>query len=252
MNKLWVFGDSFSHGHGFNDSDPFYESTLPDTTDKRYWCEIVADELNLELHNYSNVGASNDYILDKLLENADKIEKSDYVVIQAAYYSRFDVPHNSSFSFLHTIVRYGDSRHIKVNLIGDDDMTEHKHETLVDFAVYFASLPAYEHRQLNRFEKLIGLLKTKNIAFWCLRTPNSPNIKEIQIIKNPYFIKFDKTHIGAEDSYKHYKATITDETNGKIQDGHIGVLGQQVMAMEVLNKFNYSYADKRNNKTLYL
>ena len=248
MNKLWIFGDSFSHGHGFNDSDPFYELTLSDNTDKRYWGEIVADELNLELHNCANVGASNDYILDKLLENADKIEESDYVVIQAAYYSRFDVPHKSSFNFLHTIVRYGDSRHIKVNLIGDDDMTDHKHETLVDFAVYFASLPAYEHRQLNRFEKLIGLLKTKNIAFWCLKTPNSSDIGEIAIIKKPYFITFDETYIGAEDSYTHYKATITDETDGKIQDGHIGVLGQQVMAMEVLKKFNHSYMDWRKIK----
>jgi len=246
MNKLWIFGDSFSHGHGFNDSDPFYESTLPDNIDKRYWCEIVANELGLELHNYANVGASNDYILDRILENAHKIDENDYVVIQAAYYSRFDVPHKTSFNFLHTIVRYGDSRHIKVNLIGDDDMTDHKHETLVDFAVYFANLPAYEHRQLNRFEKLIGLLKSKNIAFWCLRTPNSPNINEIEIIKKSYFIKFDGKYIGAEDSYNDYKATIASETDGKIQDGHIGVLGQQVMAMEVLKKFNKKYEDRRS------
>jgi hypothetical protein len=99
MNKLCIFGDSFSHGHGFNDSDPFYEVTLSDDIDKRYWCEIVADELNLELHNHANVGASNDYILDTILNNADKIGENDYVVIQAAYYSRFDVPHKSSFSF---------------------------------------------------------------------------------------------------------------------------------------------------------
>jgi hypothetical protein len=30
-----------------------------------------------------------------------------------------------------------------------------------------------------------------------------------------------------------------------MQDGHIGVLGQQVMAMEVLKKFNKTYNDKR-------
>jgi hypothetical protein len=124
-------------------------------------------------------------------------------------------------------------------------MTDHKHETLVDFAVYFAGLPAYEHRQLNRFEKLIGLLKTKNIAFWCLRTPSSSDIDQIQLIKKPYFIKFDEKYIGAEDSYKNYKATMTDESGGKIQDGHIGVLGQQVMAMETLKKFNKTYDDRR-------
>jgi hypothetical protein len=116
---------------------------------------------------------------------------------------------------------------------------------LVDFAVYFAGLPAYEHRQLNRFEKLINLLKTKNIAFWCLKSPLSPNIHEIEILKKPYFIKFDNKYIGAEDSYRNYKATIADESGGKIQDGHIGVLGQQVMAMEVLKKFNRVYSDKR-------
>jgi hypothetical protein len=245
MNKLWIFGDSFSHGHGFNDSDPFYEVTLPDNIDKRYWGEIVADELKLELHNESKVGASNDYILDSILNTASQISKDDYVVIQSAYFSRFDVPHKSSFSFLHTIVRYGDSRHIKVNLIGDDDMTDHKHETLVDFAVYFADLPAYEHRQLNRFEKLIDLLPTKNVAFWCLKKPNSPDIEQINIIKKPYFIMFDDQYVGAESSYLYYKATMTQESNGKVQDGHIGQLGQQIMAMETLKKFNVIYADRR-------
>jgi hypothetical protein len=245
MNKLWIFGDSFSHGHGFNDSDPFYEVTLPDSIDKRYWGEIIADELNLELVNCAQVGASNDHILDSILNKASEISENDYVVIQAAYYSRFDIPHKSSFSFLHTIVRYGDSRHIKVNLIGDDDMTDAKYETLVDFAVYFADLPAFEHRQLNRFEKLISLLKTKNVAFWCLKKPNSPNIDQIEIIKKPYFIKFDDKFIGAEDSYDTYKARISDESNGASTDGHIGVLGQQVMAMEILKKFNKRYDDRR-------
>jgi hypothetical protein len=38
---------------------------------------------------------------------------------------------------------------------------------------------------------------------------------------------------------------MTDESGGKIQDGHIGVLGQQVMAMETLKKFNKTYDDRR-------
>ena len=244
MNRLWIFGDSFSHGHGFNDEDPFYESTLSEDVDKRYWGEIVADELGLELINFARVGASNDYILDAILDNASNIKENDYVVIQAAYYSRFDIPHITSFNFLHTIVRYGDSREIKVNMIGDDQITPEKHETLVDFAIYFAGLPAYEHRQLNRFEKLIELLPTKNIAFWCLKKPNSPNINEIQILSKNYFIKFDEQYIGAEDSYNTYKARMCDE-DPTTTDGHIGVLGQQVMAHEVLKKFGKHYADRR-------
>ena len=64
--------------------------------------------------------------------------------------------------------------------------------------------------------------------------------------KKSYFIKFDEKYIGAEDSYKNYKATISSETDGEIQDGHIGVLGQQVMAMEVLKKFNKKYEDRRS------
>jgi hypothetical protein len=181
--------------------------------------------------------------LDNILNNADKIGENDYVVIQATYYSRFDVPHKSSFSFLHTIVRYDDSRHINVNLIGDDDMTDHKHETLVDFAVYFAGLPAYKHRQLNRFEKLINLLKTKNVVFWCLESPDSPNIHEIEILKKPYFLKFENKYIGGEDCFKEHKATISDESNGKMQDGHIGVKGQQIMSVEILKKFNQRMAN---------
>jgi len=246
MNRLWIFGDSFSHGHGFNDEDPFYKNTLSEKVDKRYWCEIVAQELNLGLKNCARVGASNDYILDAILDNSNQIEENDFVVIQAAYYSRFDIPHITSFNFLHTIVRYGDSRKIKINMIGNDQISSEKQETLIDFAIHFAGLPAYEHRQLNRFEKLIELLPTKNIAFWCLKKPNSPNIDEIQILKKDYFIKFDEKYIGAEDSYNTYKARMCDE-DPNTTDGHIGVLGQQVMAMEVLKKFKHNYNDKRQD-----
>ena len=221
-----------------------FRSTLSDDIDKRYWGEIVADELRLELKNCARVGASNDYILDAILDNVSQIKENDYVVIQSAYYSRFDIPHITSFNFLHTIVRYGDSREIKVNMIGDDEITPEKYETLVDFAIHFANLPAYEHRQLNRFEKLIQILPTKNIAFWCLKKPNSPNIDEIEILKKDYFIKFDNIFIGAEDSYNTYKARMCDESKDTT-DGHIGVLGQQVMAYEVLKKFNHFYEDRR-------
>jgi hypothetical protein len=246
MNKLWVFGDSFSHGHGFHESDPFYKITLPDTVDSRYWGQIVANELGLELMNCSKVGASNDWILDLLLEDSNNISENDYVVIQSTYFSRFDVPHDNKFNFLHTIFKHQDDNDdIKINLVGDDNITDRKKEVILDYVIHFANLPAYEYRQLNRFHKVIQLLKTKNVAFWCIRKPKEFYIDEIDIIKEPYFIKFDNEYIGAEDSFETYRCKIYEETDWKINDGHIGVLGQQVMAHEVLKKFNSEYPDKR-------
>jgi hypothetical protein len=107
------------------------------------------------------------------------------------------------------------------------------------------NLTPNEYRQLNRFHKVIKLLKTKNVVFWCLRKPNDSYIEEIEILKEPYFIKFDDKYVGAEDSHETYESKIYQESNWKVNDGHIGVLGQQVMAHEVLKKFNHNYPDKR-------
>ena len=67
MNKLWVFGDSFSTNHN-------KKITIT-------WPEIVADYLNLKLINTARGGCGNDEIYEKIALNMHQINKGDYAII---------------------------------------------------------------------------------------------------------------------------------------------------------------------------
>ena len=67
MNKLWVFGDSFSTNHN-------KKITIT-------WPEIVADYLNLKLINTARGGCGNDEIYEKIAINMYQINQGDYAII---------------------------------------------------------------------------------------------------------------------------------------------------------------------------
>ena len=67
MNKLWVFGDSFSTNHN-------KKITIT-------WPEIVADYLNLKLINTARGGCGNDEIYEKIAINMHQINQGDYAII---------------------------------------------------------------------------------------------------------------------------------------------------------------------------
>jgi|TARA_R100000081_G_scaffold77121_1_gene43569 hypothetical protein len=67
MNKLWVFGDSFSTNHNGK------INTI--------WPEIVSSHLGLELINTARGGCGNDEIYEKIAINMHKINEGDYAII---------------------------------------------------------------------------------------------------------------------------------------------------------------------------
>lgn len=61
-SKIWVFGDSFSHGSGMNDWDDYFQRYLnPNNITKKEWGVYVAEHFDMELQNKSFGGLSNPY-----------------------------------------------------------------------------------------------------------------------------------------------------------------------------------------------
>ena len=81
MNKLWVFGDSFSTGGGYPDKKTF----------NKFWPSIVANKLGLKLVNKALGGRSNETILTTMITNLHKINKGDYVIIGLTDSIRFEI-----------------------------------------------------------------------------------------------------------------------------------------------------------------
>lgn len=76
LNKLWIFGDSFS-------AERSAEITY------NTWPELLARKLELTQYiNHALWGASNDYIFDALLKHAPEFKSGDYVIIQLTQQSR--------------------------------------------------------------------------------------------------------------------------------------------------------------------
>ena len=70
MNTLWTFGDSFTFGHGCRPDGPlpeYYNNYKKDGDDT--WPNLLGSMLNTKVKNFGKCGASNDYILDSIIDN---------------------------------------------------------------------------------------------------------------------------------------------------------------------------------------
>ena len=81
MEKLWIYGDSFSVGSGLN------KITNPPPP---AWPDIIAKELNYKLVNRAKGGWSNSSIIQELCESMHKIKENDFVIIGATHSCRMD------------------------------------------------------------------------------------------------------------------------------------------------------------------
>lgn len=88
-SKLWTFGDSFTAGAPLT-----YNKELAKeygVSSETIWPALLANKLNLELHNYGKDSKGNDYIINCLCKNLYKIDKGDFVVIGLSSPFRLDV-----------------------------------------------------------------------------------------------------------------------------------------------------------------
>jgi len=90
-NKIWIFGDSFSHGSGMNDWDDYFQRYLnPNNITKKEWGVYVAEHFDMELQNKSFGGLSNPAILRLVIENICNFNKGDIVLIGTTDEFRFE------------------------------------------------------------------------------------------------------------------------------------------------------------------
>jgi hypothetical protein len=110
MGTLWTFGASFTSGDGcvetlgIRDGDIKYYNEYK-KSDNDIWPNILGKMIGFNVKNIGKSGASNDYILDSIIDNFDMIQSNDVVIIQKTAYQRFDIPNLNTNKF-HT--QYGE------------------------------------------------------------------------------------------------------------------------------------------------
>jgi len=277
MRKLWTFGDSFTFGHGCkpfpNIHTPFFMkySGYIDLN-KPIWPEHISSQLNLDLFNYGINGASNELILDNILNNISNFKKNDFIIIQMSTSVRYDFPfikekkilggwenesqdniydpQNKSPHFFKTIFSANISKDYED--VGEDaltltvgktgktnlKLTKEKYELIKDFFVDFITTKKYYEREVWRFIKLSDFLISLGFNVFLIHEDYWPDMYE----KPKYLISTSDE--GWSKKVLKDKHTILHDTNGKIVDYHPSYDGHMSIAQSILKFIN-------ENTTLY-
>ena len=217
MNKLWIFGDSFS--------EPFSKvKALLWKTKYIQWkgympkCygEVISDKLKLKHINLAIGGTDNYTILDTIINVLNSIEPDDIIIIGWSSTLRFRlVNKTNTFNTILPGARY----------------------TLDDFSSNVElSKSTLEELAVNRdnsiyIDELNNYIKLLNFAF--------PNNKIIHW--SPFFrqeiggILTTRSNINSNLNHLKNLERVTDETKGEINDYHYSENGHIILAEEFIN-----------------
>lgn len=217
MNKLWIFGDSFSEPFSKAKSIPWkaeyiqWKGYMPNC-----YGEIISDKLKLQHINLAIGGTDNYTILDSIINVLNPIDSADIIIIGWSSTLRFRLVNtNNTFN---TILPLRVDNGVKLNK--EVFPLELSKSTLEELAVNRDNLIYID--ELNNYIKLL------NFAF--------PNNK---IIHWSPFLRQEKdgllnTRSNSISNLNHLER-VTEETSGKIDDYHYSENGHIVLAEEFLN-----------------
>jgi hypothetical protein len=214
MGKLWVFGDSFSASNNRNTLERWrieYAKWKGYTT--KVWSEFLNETLQLKIINVSISGTDNYTIFDTIIDNIDKINRDDIVIIGWSSTLRFRIADKSnSFNSIRpstdskksTLNRSHEYINISLNTIN---------EILVN-----RDNSLYEH-ELNRYIKIINLyLKDIKTLHW---SPFQNQHSLLNIVRINDIDKIEK---------------INEETNQELNDYHYSENGHKELSKLIYNK----------------
>lgn len=202
MNTLHTFGCSYTAGYDtffrieYCNYRKFKGGTYP-----KIWAELLSEKLSLDLNNYG-IGASSNYeIFQTFCDNVDQLKEKDVVIIGWSFKERFRLVNDQYNDF----IRIGPGYSVKLPNISQNTIDEicvnRMNERWID--------------EIYSWEKLIKKL-CETIGVKLLIWSFDGTFLEHRGMRN---ILED---MGAQ--------TITEETNGEIEDLHFGELGHIIQS----------------------
>ncbi len=220
MNKLWVFGDSYSEKFSKllkNRNWKHFYLDWKGYTPKSYG-EIIAEKSNFILMNQAIGGTDNYTILDTIINAIDTINENDVIIIGWSNTLRFRVV--SIENSFNTIRPGSLNTFLNYNKIGKYvDLSD---ETLTEIAVNRSS--SVYINELNNYIKLLNFtFKNNKIIHW------SPFAQHREGLNTTFKNPFD------------YE-TIREETKGEIDDGHFTSNAHELIATQLIDLIDNYYS----------
>jgi hypothetical protein len=222
MNKLWTFGCSFTAEYfpiGYNDSPTTYDEykkfksgVLPDV-----WPTILAKKLNYDVRNCGIGGASNYNILKQFINIIDYINEGDILIFGWTNLVRFCVVNEKE----HRMNEMLPKQSYKVD-VGFS-------KTTIDEILVNRSHPLWAE-EIQNWIKFINEycgLKNVSVFHWnsdpLIFNMDSKFIDDKKYILPPKENQFKMTSLIYY--FSNNLATIQQETDGKVNDLHLGEIG---------------------------
>jgi hypothetical protein len=192
MNNIWCFGDSFTAGHGCTSEFEYYQNYKKGKDN--LWCNHLGNLLNMNVINKGVNGSSNDIIIDLIIENFEKIQPNDLVIIGKTFSCRYDIP---SLNIEKKWISAHDVMHHM------EEYNEEQYQTILNFSYHFAKDKKYKNRQNNRIDFLIGLLNQRKVKtlLWSVEE----DIKFYDRIKNATNGEIDDAHLSFKGHLQFYQ-----------------------------------------------
>lgn len=206
MGKLYVFGCSYS--------SVFNEKSLFNPAMKSYyefrgnnfpltWSEILSNNLGLELVNTAQNGFDNYSIFENFCKVSDKITSEDVVIIGWSQVFRFRL-YSKTLNKLKSINVWQTNKNFDLNDISqqtlDEILVNRDSQLWIDEVYNWIKL-------INHLSKLVKF----RLYYWSF------------FVEFPqFYIINDLLNLGAK--------YISHETNGVVDDNHLGEIGHQVQA----------------------
>jgi hypothetical protein len=256
MRTLHLFGDSFTQGHLLDDGFPQYH----DWREYRggglplCWADLLSNKIGMKMANHAVAGMSNTEIFQTVCRHSDEFEKGDMVIINWTYTQRFRWAYYCGPQNLYQWKRLS---------ANSEDGTHISESTRQDIAVNKTLLPyieeVYEQEKLIReFSKSKGF----RLFFWSAdidvinNLPSEKLNKEYYLLhdeiekipldiptqtNNHNFVRMGKKRTIFDVFFEKGGATISDETNEIVGDGHLGEKGHLIQY-----ELFYKYITKNN------
>lgn len=222
MNTIHIFGCSLSSPYELflydklKDYLKFHNQSLP-----KIWGELLSEKLGYKLNNLAEPSSGNDSIFHKYINTIDDIESGDIVIIGWSYLSRFRWIAGENWTKKTPSIGYGSDKLTSQQTI--EEILINRSHKLREYEVYDYEKIIYKLNSLNNVETY----------FWSSDERIINNLPESVRICKKYLISnliSDKHPSILSLIYGYENATITDETNGLINDGHFSEQGNKILS----------------------
>ena len=160
--------------------------------------------------------------------NLNNIKKDDFVIIQLTHFVRFDFPFKDGTIWkrdgwqLNSDIKYNTNEYMQY------------FNTISNFNEYFSNLA------VNRIFKIINYIYeniTKNVYVFSWDIPSKELLENTELFNFINFISInDKISVQEGIISVISNSTIKGETNGIIDDTHLGEIGNRILSEILLNK----------------